>query len=466
MKYLHYYEEENEFTNGYWGNGYLEPWVSLTTEGTEHVDYNRRQPLTFTVLQNGTITVDTKSNSGNLYLERDIKYLKDGQMNTISLNSSKKSSSFQVSSGDVVYFFGDNDRYCEYNDTAETDVFVRIVANCKVNVSGNILSMIKSRNWDRLKLDNEYSFAYLFSGSSIVSAEELILPSKIYPWCLSRLFYGCNKLTAAPSLPSKDIEPGCYYGMFCGCSQLTTAPTLPNVEVAKTYCYAEMFNGCVNLEHNIPTSLPSHLEDWCYFKMFMNCKKITDAPEIQATTVSPWCCGYMFDGCTGLTTVQTVLPATTLAEWCYAWMFSGCVSLTNAPELPATTLAESCYFSMFEYCTSLRHAQEQLPAKTLVARCYKQMFLGCANLEKAPDILGETGGSTDYVMEAMFSGCTKVDSLVCLITDYVGYAPTNNWLRGVKEPGTFYKNPSVPTTVITSPDRQLPSTWSVVDYTG
>jgi hypothetical protein len=94
------------------------------------------------------------------------------------------------------------------------------------------------------------------------------------------------------------------------------------------------------------------------------------------------------------------------------------------------------------------------------------MFMGCTNLEKAPDILGETGGGTAYVMEAMFSGCTKVDSLVCLITDYWGYAPTNNWLRGVKEPGTFYKNPSVPTTVITSSDRQLPSTWSVVDYTG
>lgn len=438
--YIHKFDVENVFNATYYGSDYLEPWVSLTTEGTEHVDYNRRQPLTFTVLQNGTITVDTRSNSGNLYLERDIKYFKDGQMNTISLNSTNRSSQIQVSSGDVIYFFGDNNAYCEYNETAGTDVFVRIVANCNVNVSGNILSMVKSRNWDRGKIENDgYSFAYFFSGSSIVSAEELILPSKVHPWCLSRLFYGCNKLTTAPSLPSKDTEPGCYYGMFCGCSQLTTAPTLPNVEVAKTYCYAEMFNGCVNLEHNIPTSLPSHLEDWCYYMMFQDCKKITTAPE---------------------------LPATTMKEWCYAWMFSGCASLTSVPELSATTLAEACYFSMFEYCTSLTQAQEQLPAKTLVARCYKQMFRGCTNLEKAPDILGETGGGTAYVMEAMFSGCTKVDSIVCLITDYNGYLPIHNWLAGVKEPGTFYKNPSVPESVIRDSQREVPSTWSIADYTG
>lgn len=419
MKYLHYCEEENEFTNGYWGNDYLEPWVSLTTEGAEHVDYNRRQPLTFTVLQNGTITVDTRSNSGNLYLERDIKYVKDGQMNTISLNSSNRSSSFQVSSGDVIYFFGDNNAYCEYNDTVGTDVYVRIVANCNVNVSGNILSMVKSRNWDRGKLENDYySFAYFFSGSSIVSAEELILPNKIHPWCLSRMFYGCNKLTAAPILPSKDVEPGCYYGMFCGCSQLTTAPTLPNVEVAKTYCYAEMFNGCVNLEHNIPTSLPSHLEDWCYYRMFQNCKKITDA---------------------------------------------------TVPMLSATEMAEACYFSLFEGCTGITRVPFNLPAKTLVARCYKTMFMDCTNLVKAPDILAETGGGTQYAMEGMFKNCSNIDSLVCLVTDFYGYVPTNQWLDGVKEPGTFYKNPlasedSIRHNIGSGGDR-IPESWVIVDYT-
>ena len=79
MRHFHYYTNEASFDKDYYGLAYLEPWVSLTVGESEHVDYNRRQPLTFTVLQNGTITVDTKSNSGNFYLERDIKYLKDGQ---------------------------------------------------------------------------------------------------------------------------------------------------------------------------------------------------------------------------------------------------------------------------------------------------------------------------------------------------------------------------------------------------
>lgn len=464
MRHFHYYTNEASFDKDYYGLAYLEPWVSLTVGESEHVDYNRRQPLTFTVLQNGTITVDTKSNSGNFYLERDIKYLKDGQMNTISLNSSKKSSSFQVSSGDVVCFFGDNDRYCEYNDTAETDVFVRIVANCKVNVSGNILSMIKSRNWDRLKLDNEYSLAYLFSGSSIVSAEELILPSKIYPWCFSRMFKDCKNLNKAPELPSKDVEAGCYCEMFNGCTSLTTAPTLPDIKTAKEYCYNFMFNGCASLKYNIPASLPATtLESYSYNNMFGGCTSITTAPEIQATTLSLWCCGHMFEGCTGLTTVQTVLPATTLGESCYWGMFEGCTSLTSAPELPATTLVKGCYYSMFKGCTSLSRVQEQLPAKTLVEQCYKLMFSGCTSLETAPKILATTGGNIWWVMQDMFNGCSKMNSLVCLITDYNGYPPTNGWLNGVSETGTFYKNPSVSESDIRN---RIPSTWSIADYTG
>lgn len=75
----------------------------------------------------------------------------------------------------------------------------------------------------------------------------------------------------------------------------------------------------------------------------------------QHPTMANNCYGYMFYGCTSLTTAPS-LPATTLAGYCYNSMFRGCTSLTTAPSLPATTLANNCYYSMFYGCTSVKLA--------------------------------------------------------------------------------------------------------------
>lgn len=314
MKYLHFYTKEEDFNKDYWGRDYLEPWVSLTVEDSKRVDYNRSQPLTFTALQNGAILVETRAEQGtNLYLERDIKYAHNGEMHTISLNSATTSSTINVASGDVVYFFGDNDRYCEWNEAAGKDVFVRIISRTgKINISGNIMSLVNSKNWEDEKLDREYSFAYLFSNSEVVSAEDLVLPDKLYPWCISRLFKGCNKLEKAPVLPSKDVEPGCYFEMFHGCPSLTTAPTLPNIETAKTYCYGHMFYGCSNLVNNIPSILPATtLEDYCYFRMFYGCSKITKAPVLPAAEVVSYSYNAMFINCTSLSEITCLATSFT-----------------------------------------------------------------------------------------------------------------------------------------------------------
>ena len=54
-------------------------------------------------------------------------------------------------------------------------------------------------------------------------------------------------------------------------------------------------------------------------------------------------------------TTAPELPATTVSDWCYGSMFEGCTSLTTAPELPATTLSEGCYDNMFRDCSSLNY---------------------------------------------------------------------------------------------------------------
>jgi hypothetical protein len=86
--------------------------------------------------------------------------------------------------------------------------------------------------------------------------------------------------------------------------------------------------------------------------MFQGCQNITVMPELPATTLAPYCYGYMFAG-TGIS--APTLPNVELVDGCYSDMFRGCTSLTTAPELPATTLAESCYASMFWECTKLNY---------------------------------------------------------------------------------------------------------------
>ena len=70
-----------------------------------------------------------------------------------------------------------------------------------------------------------------------------------------------------------------------------------------------------------------------------------------------------------------LLPATTLTTYCYGSMFMGCSNLTAAPKLPATTLASDCYWRMFKDCTSLKVAY--VKAAYVSGPC-TSMFYGCS----------------------------------------------------------------------------------------
>lgn len=89
--------------------------------------------------------------------------------------------------------------------------------------------------------------------------------------------------------------------------------------------------------------------------MFSKCTSLTTAPQLQALTLANWCCWGMFDGCTNLVNIPSILPATTLAENCYANMFSNCSNITTAPELPAETAIKQCYYQMFYRCSKLNY---------------------------------------------------------------------------------------------------------------
>ena len=476
MRYFHYYTNETSFDDDYYGLTYLEPWVSLI-ENIERVDYNKSFDgyVKFDILSNGQI----KWKSNNANITRTIEYSKNGSK-WESITSNTGGASINVVSGDVVYFRGENESYAEVIDpdyvSGETpDPYnnrnIRTVSfdgtTCNFNLSGNIMSLIKKDRpvFSSLKnLSGECNFYGMFKigNNKLKSIENLSLPATgLTNACYAFMFTSADTNNTM-ELPSTKMKNSCYWGMFRGCTNLAAAPELPATTLAGR-CYYGMFDGCTSLT-TAPELPATTLAEYCYLDMLRRCTRLTTAPELPATTLAGSCYENMFNGCTSLTTAPE-LPATTLAGRCYYGMFDGCTSLTTAPELPATILTRHCYCWMFKGCTSLTGGLLELPALEIVDGCYNGVFSGCTNLETAPKILATTGGNVMWAMEDMFNGCSRIDSLVCMISHFSGYAPTNRWLNGVKEPGTFYKNPSNTETNVRSNDR-IPSTWTVVDYTG
>ena len=195
----------------------------------------------------------------------------------------------------------------------------------------------------------------------------------------------------------------CYSFMFYDCTRLTQAPELPATTLSSN-CYQNMFYNCTGLT-KAPELPATTLNNYCYNGMFRSCTNLTQAPELPATTLANHCYQNMFYDCDSLTQAPSVLPATTLASNCYQDMFYRCNSLTQAPSLPATTLATSCYKEMFSGCTNLTQAPE-LPATKLEKYCYDTMFSYCISLTQAPKLPATMLAS--YCYRNMFSRCTSL----------------------------------------------------------
>ena len=295
------------------------------------------------------------------------------------------------------------------------------------DVSGDILTLTNGNMATS-------GFAGLFSATSVVSAEHLVLSSTtLTRYCYSRMFENCASLSVAPELPATTLANWCYWSMFDGCTNLTTAPELPSTTLDNG-CYSNIFYGCTSLT-TAPELPATTLKERCYDGMFYGCTSLTTAPKLPATTLANYCYQSMFDGCINLTTAPE-LSATTLAFSCYSNMFYGCTGLTTAPDLPATTLSDYCYYFMFQDCTSLTVAPE-LPATTLTVCCYDNMFYGCTNLTTAPELPAAV--LTRQCYRGMFGYCTKINSITCLATDISATECTYFWLEGVAENGTFHK---------------------------
>lgn len=197
-----------------------------------------------------------------------------------------------LNTGDKVLLKGINDRYLPVTSgTIYVDGGSSFKSSKTFNVYGNAMSLISGDSFTSSTSVSSYAFAYLFYGSKVVSAENLILPATT-------------------------LASNCYRWMFEACTNLITAPSiLPATNLSGTFrCYDSMFSGCTSL---------------------------TTAPELPATTLANWSYAYMFAHCTSLTTAPE-LPATTLTEGCYAYMFDGCSNLNYVKCLATNIVASQC----------------------------------------------------------------------------------------------------------------------------
>lgn len=320
--------------------------TKLYPQDTPHNYYN--DYLTFEAIESGTFTfIGYNGNS--------LSYSLDSGSTWTTLASGVNSPT--VSAGSKILWKGSN----LLIGTSSADPGIgRFTSSGNFNVEGNIKSLFLGDNFAQNTDLTPYDwlFSNLFDGcTKIINAENMKFPTVYLPTRMCRaMFQNCTEMTTAPSeLPALTMALNCYLGMFNGCSKLTKVPSkLPATTLAQG-CYAQMFQNCSSLVTPPSEICGLAMENSCFQHMFDGCSAITTAPVISATRINNTnCCTYMFHNCSSLETVpNNMLSATALTSGCYGYMFQGCTKMTTAPMLPAPTLTTNCYQYMFDGCSKL-----------------------------------------------------------------------------------------------------------------
>ena len=453
--------------------------IIASQRGEDTTDYTLL-PLTFKCLTGGDLSI--KNTNGSY--DRNFEYsLNGGAWTAFDLPKSTASKLIAtLSPNDTISFRRDNENFADAQFISDS--------NLTFDIYGNLLSLQYGSAFNgqtELRNTNKQAFGPIFKETNVVDASKLMLTAtSISNGCYSFMFSGCTYLEKAPNIyattlsnqccqrmfencinlicgPSVlyalNLPQFCYQYMFLNCVSLVYAPEIYATNILGRAAFANMFEGCTSLitppNINVVQITNGIIE--AFYQMFKGCTSLTSAPELRLTTIYKNMYKGMFDGCSSLTTAPN-LPATTLAESCYMEMFKGCTSLIAAPELPATTIAKNCYNSMFKDCTNLVSVQNELPATTLAEACYQAMFNNCTSLLVAPELLAES--VPNYGYREMFEGCSQLNYIKCLATNFLTNWSTTLWISGVSNTGTFVKASGATWPSGTS---GIPNGWTVIE---
>lgn len=158
------------------------------------------------------------------------------------------------------------------------------------------------------------------------------------------------------------------------------------------------------------------LTQGCYVNMLNN-TGLTEAPELPATELEPYCYQYMFSNCGNLTKVPN-LPATDVKEGSYGYMFQSCKGLTEVPAISVKTLDNYACQGMFGSCENLK-AAPAITVEEVGDRACERMFDNCSKLKKAGAINVKKADG-EYSLAWMFSNCTALTETPAISTESLG----------------------------------------------
>lgn len=146
---------------------------------------------------------------------------------------------------------------------------------------------------------------------------------------------------------------------------------------------------------------------------------------------------------------------------CTFKLYGNILSLCYGDDFETHTAAKNTggynYVGMFEG-TRVTDASNLILPNTLYADDLKYLFVNCTLLTTAPTIDVDT--TTNKCLQAMFSGCTNLNYIKCLVKHNTGTNATTDWVLGVAATGTFVKDPN---TAWTSGTNGIPTGWTVQD---
>ena len=260
------------------------------------------EPLTIEAIENGTITISNPQ-------ELSITYGKDIHLGSAT-TSSNSTITIDVSAGDKVRLWGDNE---VYGHESAVYLYTKISCSGKYKVSGDLRSLVSSGDYVNVWELSDYAFVQLFAhDTNLVSAGDLVLGARsVGISSYESMFEGCSAMTTAPALPATGLAHSCYSNMFAG-TAITSAPALP-ATIVIDYCYGGMFRECESLTQ-APALPATNLAEGCYMNMFDYCTSLTQAPELKASSLVRYCYAYMFRDCHSLGAVTCLA---TNPEW--AW---------------------------------------------------------------------------------------------------------------------------------------------------
>ena len=479
MFYLHEFETISEFDAYYDGDGYIEPWVSLTVENGE-VRFNKMPGLELSTEKivasqdAGTENVTVSSNGTTWTAATTDSWISispstggGGQTNvtlslSLALNSREGSVTFTDGNGNsVVLTVSQNNKYAKpltfgiisagtltvmefygypeelYYSTDNGLTWTKVEEyplELDVEVGDKIMFKGVPGSYSSGYGEGEVRFggtAYHYIEGNIMSlmnfAEDFKIPSEYeeeevsyYRGCFNTLFAYDETLISAANLGLPNaVAQGCYEYMFDGCIRMTAAPDLP----------------CMNLYDETKDIYDMGHE---YCGMFYGCTSLTVAPVLPSETVTENGYSSMFYGCSALTTPPPSIGGVNgsiYEEGCRD-MFLGCTSLVTAPNLPIHNFVGTSEYS------SEGH--------------YSNMFNECTSLTGVT--IGATDMLPDNMANGMFMGCSSLSYIDVSNVNDVSSNAVHDWVNGVAASGTFVKKANMQGSW---PEGSIPENWTV-----